>query len=117
MLLFLSKYFDNSMRYYTFRLDHHQHIEEWLRHGPEERRFCDTVQPITIQIICPAVHDSVKEILYDLQTHKKKVIFAKLFDLQIKNATTGAFEEVVTLYEKALDQYKLIESKLETGES
>ena len=98
-----------------FEDDQSQRIEVWIRLTPDQRKFSETVQPTPIKIICPSVHDSVQEILDEAQANRKRVVFAKLFDFLIRTATQGAFEEVVTLYEKALEQYKVIRGKLENG--
>lgn len=101
--------------FHVFEDDQSQLIEGWLRLTPDRRKFSETVQPTLIKIICPSVHDSVQEILDEAQANRKKVVFTKLFDYLIRTATQGAFEEVVTLYEKALKQYEVIRSKLENG--
>ena len=74
------------------------------------------MQPSPIKIICPTVHESVQSILNQVQVLRKRPIFAKLLDHYIKNSIQGAFEEVVTMYEKALEQYNVIHTKLDNGE-
>ena len=92
-----------------------ENLDNWLRQPAGERRFCETVQPITCKVVCPYVPESVINLLNRWQDDKKRTIFRKVFGDQIKNATPGTFEEVVNLYERAQEKYDRALASMRTG--
>lgn len=89
-------------------------IDEWLELSTDERIFRATVEPNTLDVICP-VPSCVKDILEPALVHRKRDIFRDTFDRLVRRSKPGELAEVVTLYETALDKYQGIQGELEEG--
>lgn len=70
-----------------------------------------------MRVICQAIPQQVRDILAPVQEHKKRVIFFRMFDHEIKSAVSGDILAVVDLYERALRNYNVIRDKFEEGKS